>query len=300
MSVIKITDKKPEINKQVIAKLLLGDTVKYSVGFRDSEMGYRCSFTGFYPVSPILEWTYVSDIQGNIDYHCVNLSDPMAVVYSFMSEKNGTWGHGTKSKELSDKIIGRFNNLKGKHVYSFVMPTHQTDYSKVAEAVSAAVNDGKSLSGQIHSALSGAAAELKIPVSMITGENMDEETIKAFNDAFSALHASQASPQTETPMMDFLNTGIDNIERDLYSVKYEAFRHPHQEELDREEKEIKGKYKIIDVSDCLDRSRLFIHYEIESYEASEFVCECKSIGAANVIVAALESFNDAFFTGSEG
>jgi hypothetical protein len=38
MSVIKNTEQKPEIGQQVIAKLLLGNTVKYSVGLRESEM----------------------------------------------------------------------------------------------------------------------------------------------------------------------------------------------------------------------------------------------------------------------
>lgn len=176
--------------------------------------------------------------------------------YVFCVPKSSLKKHKkNKDVDVRPLVDKRFDNLKGKHVYSFVMPTHQTDYSKVAEMLRSGINSEQSISA-------------KYPID-------------------------PASPKD-------IKIRVENIESELYSVKYEAFRHPHQEELDREEKESKGKYQIVDASDHLNGSRLFIHYVIESEPSSEFVCECNSIGVANVIVAALESFNDAFFTGSEG
>jgi len=122
MPVVKITEQKPEIGRSVIAKLLLGNTVKYSVGVRESEIGYKCNFTGFHPVCPILEWAYISDIHGNIDYHRVNLSDPMAVHYAFMHEKNNAWGHGTKSKTPMQEFTSIKNELPNEDSACMVKP----------------------------------------------------------------------------------------------------------------------------------------------------------------------------------
>jgi hypothetical protein len=110
----------------------------------------------------------------------------------------------------------------------------------------------------------GHGTESKTPPTKV-----DENGVQTVKIKFGAAVVSQ-----------LLKEKCEEVERALYQVIYPDHHLAS------------GEYKIIDVSDFQDKSRFFIHYEIEAKETSEFICECKSLDLAKDIVAALSSYRN--------